>query len=73
MLGALERAINNEEPIVVTLWEPHSAYAKWDLTNLEDPENALGDADAIHAISSSELRGRLPERGGGTGELLHRR
>lgn len=51
MLSALEDAIDNEEPVVVTLWEPHSAYAKWDLTNLEDPENALGDPDEIRAIA----------------------
>ena len=55
MLAELDDAIQNEEPIVVTLWEPHSAYAKWDLTNLEDPENALGDPDAIHAISSQSF------------------
>ena len=55
MLSALGDAIENEEPIVVTLWEPHSAYAKWDLTNLEDPENALGDPDSIHTISSQSF------------------
>ncbi len=60
MLGALERAVNNEEPIVVTLWEPHSAYAKWDLTNLEDPENALGDPDSIHAVASQSFADDCP-------------
>ena len=60
MLGALERAVNNEEPIVVTLWEPHSAYAKWDLTNLEDPENALGDPDSLHAVASQSFADDCP-------------
>lgn len=55
MLSALGDAVDNEETILVTLWEPHSAYAKWDLTNLEDPENALGDPDAIHSISSQSF------------------
>ncbi len=55
MLTALEQAIDAEEPIVVTLWEPHSAYAKWDLTNLEDPEGALGEPDEIHAIASESF------------------
>lgn len=55
MLSALEDAIDNEENIVVTLWEPHSAYAKWELTNLEDPEGALGEPDEIRAISSQSF------------------
>ncbi len=60
MLSELGNAIDAEEPIVVTLWEPHSAYAKWDLTNLEDPENALGDPDEIHMISSQSFPEECP-------------
>lgn len=32
MLTELERAIDNEEPIVVTLWHPHWAYTKFPLS-----------------------------------------
>lgn len=60
MLSELGNAIDAEEPIVVTLWEPHSAYAKWDLTNLEDPENALGDPDEIHMIASQTFADDCP-------------
>lgn len=64
MLTALGDAIDNEEPIVVTLWEPHSAYANWDLTNLEDPENALGDPDEIHTITSQSFEEEFPDVAG---------
>ena len=61
MLAALENAVNDEEPVVVTLWEPHSAYAKWDLKNLEDPEGALGEPDEIHIIASQSFEEDFPE------------
>ena len=38
MLTELDSAIAAEEPIVVTLWQPHWAYAKYELKNLADPE-----------------------------------
>lgn len=61
MLSELDSAIQNEEPIVVTLWRPHPAYAEHDLKDLEDPENALGDPDAIHAIGRDGFGEDHPE------------
>lgn len=51
MLSELSTAYANEEPILVTLWRPHPAYAQYDLKDLDDPENALGDPDQIHALA----------------------
>lgn len=51
MLSELDTAYGNEEPILVTLWRPHPAYAQYDLKDLDDPENALGDPDQIHALA----------------------
>src|SRR5699024_4215078 len=56
MLSALGKAIDNKQPIVVTLWKPHFAYGKWDLKDLKDPKNALGDPDEIHVIGSKDLK-----------------
>ncbi len=56
MLSALGKAIDNKEPIVVTLWKPHFAYGQWDLKDLKDPKNALGDPDEIHVIGSKDLK-----------------
>jgi glycine betaine/proline transport system substrate-binding protein len=47
MLTELETAIENEEPIVVTLWHPHWAYDVYDLTDLEDPEGSFGEDEHI--------------------------
>ncbi|GAA4891812.1 glycine betaine/proline transport system substrate-binding protein [Stackebrandtia albiflava] len=51
MLEELDTAIANEEPIVVTLWHPHWAYANYDLKDLEDPEGTLGTAEEITTLA----------------------
>lgn len=61
MLATLEKAIKNEDPVVVTLWEPHWAYGAWDLKNLEDPEGALGEPDQIKAIGSQQFVEDFPQ------------
>ncbi|QKY70187.1 glycine betaine ABC transporter substrate-binding protein [Lentibacillus sp. CBA3610] len=50
MLTELERAIENEEPIVVTLWQPHWSFKDYDLKFLEDPEETLGESENIHTM-----------------------
>jgi glycine betaine/proline transport system substrate-binding protein len=61
MLSELDAAYQNEEPILVTLWRPHPAYAEYDLKDLEDPENALGDPDSIHALARDGFSEDYPE------------
>ena len=51
MLAELERAYSAEEPIIVTLWHPHWAYAAYDLKDLEDPEGLYGGAEEIHVLA----------------------
>lgn len=50
MLTELETAIKNEEPIVVTLWQPHWMFTKYDLKFLEDPKKTLGEEENIHTM-----------------------
>ncbi len=50
MTAALDRAIQNEDPIVVTGWSPHWKFGAYDLRYLEDPEGALGGDERIHAM-----------------------
>ncbi|MBY7144396.1 glycine/betaine ABC transporter [Virgibacillus sp. NKC19-3] len=50
MLSELERAIDNQEPIVVTLWEPHWSFREYDLKFLEDPKETLGESENIHTM-----------------------
>ena len=61
MLAELDSAISDEEPIVVTLWRPHIAYAQYDLKDLEDPEGAMGGAEEIHAVGRKGFSEDFPE------------
>lgn len=50
MLAALDRAVALDRPIVVTLWEPHPAYGRYELRDLEDPLGALGEEERIDVV-----------------------
>lgn len=50
MLTALDKAVANEDPIVVTLWRPHWAYSAYPIRDLKDPEGLMGGAEGIHVI-----------------------
>lgn len=54
MTAALDRAINRDEPIIVTSWRPHWMWAAYDLKYLEDPEGVFGDAESIHTIVNAD-------------------
>ena len=69
MLTEWESAYNNEEPIVVTLWEPHWAYAAWDIHNLEDPEGAWGDLDQMQVVGWTGFSDEFPEVAGWLGNF----
>jgi glycine betaine/proline transport system substrate-binding protein len=50
MTAALSRAIKRKRWIVVTGWSPHWMFARWPLRYLEDPKQALGGRERIHAL-----------------------
>lgn len=50
MVAELQNAIENREPIVVTLWEPHYMFSQYDLKFLEDPRGVLGESENIHTM-----------------------
>ena len=61
MLTELQTATDNGENIVVTLWEPHWAYNKFPLKNLEDPQGALGGVESIHSYASTDFKTDFPQ------------
>jgi glycine betaine/proline transport system substrate-binding protein len=61
MLASLERSIKDQKPIVVTLWHPHWAYAKYPIKDLADPQGAMGKAEQIHAIGRKNFGQDFPE------------
>lgn len=61
MTSSLKRAIQRDEPIVVTLWNPHWAFADFDLKYLEDPKTIYGQGEDIHWMSRTGLKDDHPE------------
>lgn len=50
MLAALDKAVKERQPIVVTLWHPHWAYSRYPLKDLTDPKGAMGEPEHIHNL-----------------------
>ena len=50
MTAALDKAVDDEEWIVVTAWSPHWMFAAYDLRYLEDPKNRFGSEEQIRAV-----------------------
>ncbi|MGC5051870.1 glycine betaine ABC transporter substrate-binding protein [Micromonospora sp. DT48] len=61
MLAALDGAIKDQKPIVVTLWHPHWAYANYQLKDLADPKGTLGGAEEIHTLARQGFGADFPE------------
>ena len=64
MLSELKSATDQDENIVVTLWEPHRAYAEYPHKNLEDPEGAFGDTESLYSYGSSDFSENSPTAAG---------
>src|SRR5690625_1071856 len=60
MVKELQNAIEKEEPIVVTLWQPHWMFTEHDLKFLEDPKETLGAAENIHTMVRKGLEDDQP-------------
>lgn len=61
MLTELGNAIDQEEEIVVTLWRPFWANAEFNVRDLEDPEGALGETEALHFLGREGFAEDFPE------------
>ncbi|SDJ99401.1 glycine betaine ABC transporter substrate-binding protein [Alkalibacterium thalassium] len=61
MMGQIDSAIANEEPLVVTGWTPHYKFEMYDLKFLEDPEGIYGDSEFVHTMSRIGFEEEMPE------------
>lgn len=61
MTAALKKALDSNEPIVVTGWSPHWKFARWDLKFLEDPQNAFGESESAYKYIRKGLKDDMPE------------
>ena len=55
MTASLDTAYNNQDPIVVTLWSPHWAFSKYDLTYLQDDIGLYGGSDNVVTLARQNL------------------
>lgn len=62
MQAALKDAVQNDEWIVVTLWEPHSAYGRFDLKNLKESKGLLGSEERVHMIGRQDFMEVFPNK-----------
>jgi glycine betaine/proline transport system substrate-binding protein len=61
MLAELQKAVDAEEDIVVTLWRPFWANSEFPVKDLEDPEGALGEAETLNSIATAGFSEENPE------------
>jgi glycine betaine/proline transport system substrate-binding protein len=61
MLAELQKAVDAEEDIVVTLWRPFWANSEFPVKDLEDPEGALGEPETLNAIATAGFSEEHPE------------
>ncbi|SDO54442.1 glycine betaine ABC transporter substrate-binding protein [Alkalicoccus daliensis] len=59
MVAQLQESINNEEPVIVTGWRPHSMFAEFDLKFLED-EEGIFESDNVYVISYDGIQEEHP-------------
>ena len=60
MLGALEEALKNEEPIIITGWTPHWMFSAYDLKFLEDSKGTFGGSENVNTIVRKGLEEDMP-------------
>ncbi|UUZ93687.1 hypothetical protein LJK87_02890 [Paenibacillus sp. P25] len=60
MAAALDKAVKEKKPIIVTGWTPHWMFAKYDLKYLKDPKGVYGGDEEIHTIVRSGLKTDQP-------------
>lgn len=62
MMAELDKAIANEEPIIITGWNPHWMFAKYpDLKYLDDPKGIYGGEEGINTLVRKGFEEEKPE------------
>lgn len=69
MLAELKSKIAAEEEVVVTLWRPFWANSEFGVRDLEDPEGALGETEALHFLARDGFADEYPDIAEWVGEL----
>lgn len=60
MTAALDKAVKDKKPIIVTGWTPHWMFAKYELKYLADPKGTFGKDEEIHTVVRNGLKADAP-------------
>ncbi|NEU30618.1 ABC transporter permease subunit [bacterium LRH843] len=60
MVAELDKAYNNQQPIIITGWSPHWMFRAYNLKYLDDPKEAFGGAEEIHTLARKGLEQDAP-------------
>ena len=60
MVAQLVDSIQRRKEIVVTGWEPHWIFARYDVRFLDDPDNIFGQKEKIYTIANKNLEEKHP-------------
>ena len=61
MTAALKAAVDRQEPIVVTLWDPTWMFLKYDMKFLDDPKGVFAPAQSYNVIAQEGFSEENPE------------
>ena len=64
MLASLDSAIKQNQPIVVTLWQPHWAFSRFPIKVLDDTQTAFGPPDQMQIVATKGWGEANPEVAG---------
>jgi glycine betaine/proline transport system substrate-binding protein len=64
MLAELNRSVQTNKPIVVTLWKPHWSYSKYPIKPLADPKDSFGPAEQVHTLGRPGFSKDFPQLNG---------
>lgn len=61
MMAQVQEAFDKKEPVLVTLWNPHWAFAEYELKYLKDPKNIYGKGEKIYYMTRTGFENEFPE------------
>ncbi|MGO2795574.1 MAG: glycine betaine ABC transporter substrate-binding protein [Staphylococcus saprophyticus] len=61
MTTSLKTAMKNKDDIVITGWNPHWMFQKYDLKYLKDPKGSFGKAEHINTMARKDLEDDSPK------------
>ncbi|MFI7067480.1 glycine betaine ABC transporter substrate-binding protein [Kribbella sp. NPDC050124] len=61
MLATLDKAMKDNKPVAVTLWQPHWALSKYPVIILKDPKGVFGGEGSLSLLSSKKFESDDPK------------